>query len=465
MQLDSDLCYRALQAHDRRFDGVFFTCVTSTGIYCRPVCPAIVPKRENCRFVASSFEAENDGFRPCLRCHPERAPQETERLLESPAHRLAQYIDETLLMDESLQSAMQRFGGSERQMRRIFVQVIGIEPKQYVISRRLLFAKQLLHDTHLPVVEVAFSSGFNSRGRLTISMQKRYGLTPRQIRQKNHSKPDESFLTLHTDYRPPFDWKGLLYFLASRAGPDEWVQDDVYHRKVEGYVIRVRNCSSDCRVAIEIPTELSRRSYDILRKIRKLFDLDANPTVIADELAKDPIMADLVARFPGARIPGCWDNFEMLLRVIVGQQVSVAGATTIMKRLVEHIGPTPEAISNSSPEMIAKIGMPLRRATTIWTVGRAVRDGTVQLSEKDPVVFFTQLVAIAGIGPWTAEYLRMRVLRWPDAFPVGDLGLQKAVLLGVRLSEKELAQYGEKWRPWRSYATILLWRSLENKGG
>lgn len=466
MQFDPLVCYRALLAHDRRFDGVFFTCVTSTGIYCRPICPAIVPKRENCRFVASVFEAEKAGFRPCLRCRPELAPQETRRLLESPARRLAAYIDETLLMDETLQSAMQQYGVGERQMRRMFIQIFGLEPKQYVISRRLLFAKQLLQDTNLPVVEVAFSSGFNSRGRLTINMQALYGFTPQQIRRKkNAAESASAFLELRADYRPPFDWESLLHFLAARASPNEWIQDGAYHRMIDGHVLRVRNIPLERHVVIEIPLELSRRSYDILRRVRRMFDLDANPMVIADELSRDPIIAPLAARFPGLRMPGCWDDFEMLLRVIVGQQVSVAGATTIMRRLVDRVGASPRAIAESSPETIAAIGMPLRRATTLWNIGHAVLEGTLRLDEKNPELFYDQLVMISGIGPWTAEYLRMRVLRWPDAFPAGDLGLQKAVLPGQRIAEKQLMIYAEKWKPWRSYAAILLWKSLENKGG
>jgi AraC family transcriptional regulator, regulatory protein of adaptative response / DNA-3-methyladenine glycosylase II len=463
--LQPDICYRALKAHDRRFDGIFFTCVTSTKIYCRPICPAAVPRQENCRFVATSIEAEKAGFRPCLRCRPELAPSVSRMDAALPAHRLAEYIDETLLMDETLADAVRQSDLGERQLRRIFVQTFGVESKQYVTSRRLLFAKQLLQDTRLSITDIAFSAGFSSRGRLTINMQQTYGLTPEKIRQGMSSYKHTSVMLLRADYRPPFQWDAVLTFLKGRATPSEWVADGAYHRIVDGHELIVKNVPAKSHLTVQIPIELARQSHALLGKVRRLFDLDANPVVIAESLSQDIMLARLITTNPGLRVPGCWDNFEMLLRVIVGQQVSVAGATTIMRRLVERIGTTPTAIIASSPAAIATIGMPLRRATTIWDIAIAVDGGLLNLEEKDVQLFYDQLVAIPGIGPWTAEYMRMRVLRWPDAFPAGDLGLQKAVIPGGRLTEKQLTLRAEAWRPWRSYATMLLWKSLENKGG
>ena len=216
---------------------------------------------------------------------------------------------------------------------------------------------------------------------------------------------------------------------------------------------------------IQIPPGKSYQANTILCKTRTLFDLDANPRIIESLLSRDLFLHQLIVRHPGLRVPGCWDNFELLLRVIIGQQISIAGATTIMRRLVYRIGVTPESIAASSPEAIAAIGMPLKRATTILRLAYMVRSGVLDLHEPDPDLFYQQLVTIQGIGPWTAEYICMRALHWPDAFPAGDLGLQKAVMPGQRQTERQLIARAPEWQPWRSYATMLLWKSLENRGG
>ncbi len=468
MQLQATVCYNALKAHDHRFDGVFFTCVTSTKIYCRPICPAIIPKFENCRFVASPMEAEKAGFRPCLRCRPELAPSMANDNTASPARKLATYIDETLLMDETLSGVANKFGFSERQLRRIFQKTWGIEPRQYLTSRRLLFAKQLLQDSNLPITDIAFSAGFNSRGRLTVNMQRVYGFTPERLRKElpsNNKNMSAQPLLLRADYRPPFNWEALLQFLQGRATPLEWIKNNAYCRMVDGHVVTVRNVPAKNHLLVEIPIELSRQAHAILSRVRRLFDLDANPLIIAAMLSRDPLLARLIQQNPGLRMPGCWDSFEMLLRVVIGQQVSVAGATTVMRRFVTHIGVTSESVARSSPETIVTIGMPLKRATTIWHIARLVQSKQLSLEEKNPEKFYAQLVAIPGIGPWTAEYLRMRVLGWPDAFPAGDLGLQKAIAPGLRYTEKQLRERAATWQPWRGYATVLLWKSLENQGG
>lgn len=465
MELSPHVCYRAVVSHDRRFDGLFFTCVKSTGIYCRPICPANVPKEENCTFVLGPAEAEKAGYRPCLRCRPEHAPATPQEERMSPARQLATYIDKTLLADETLTMAMHRFTLSDRHLRRLFEEAFGVEPKRYLTTRRLLFAKQLLQDTDLPVVQIAYAAGFQSRGRLTINMREAYGFTPERLRKESSNESVSNMVTLRADYRPPFNWIALLQFLKGRATSYERIVDGVYYRVIDGHEISVTNVPERNYLHIQIPAELSSRAYMILNKVRTLFDLDANPLVIAAELVHDSLLSDLICKNPGLRVPGCWDDFEMLVRVIVGQQVSVAGATTIMQRIVDRIGVTPVAIAASTPEVIAAIGMPLKRATTIWNISGMVKSGELKLDEPDPEVFYDKLVAIPGIGPWTAEYLRMRVLHWPDAFPAGDLGLQKAVLPGSRQTERQLMIRATLWRPWRSYATILLWKSLENQGG
>jgi AraC family transcriptional regulator, regulatory protein of adaptative response / DNA-3-methyladenine glycosylase II len=274
------------------------------------------------------------------------------------------------------------------------------------------------------------------------------------------SKP----ITLRTNYHPPFNWSALLQFLSNRATPQEWVTDNAYHRLINGHEIIVVNVPVKNCLIIEIPSGLSYQTNTILCKACTLFDLDANPHIIEAVLSRDLFLHQLIVRYPGLRVPGCWDNFELLLRVVIGQQISVAGATTTMRRLVDRVGVTPENIAASSPEAAA-IGMPLKRAMTILRLAYMVRSGLLDLNERDPELFYQQLVTISGIGPWTAEYMRMRALHWSDAFPAGDLGLQRAVMPGQRQTERQLIARASEWKPWRSYATMLLWKSLENQGG
>ncbi|MGA9153556.1 MAG: AlkA N-terminal domain-containing protein [Candidatus Nitrosopolaris sp.] len=275
------------------------------------------------------------------------------------------------------------------------------------------------------------------------------------------SKP----ITLRTNYHPPFNWSALLKFLSNRATPQEWVTENAYHRLINGHEIIVVNVPVKNCLIIEIPSGLSYQANTILCKARTLFDLDANPHIIEAVLSRDLFLHQLIVRHPGLRVPGCWDNFELLLRVVIGQQISVAGATTTMRHLVDRVGVTPENIAASSSEAIAAIGMPLKRAMTILRLAYMVRSGLLDLNERDPELFYQQLVTISGIGPWTAEYMCMRALHWSDAFPAGDLGLQRAVMPGQRQTERQLIARASEWQPWRSYATMLLWKSLENQGG
>jgi len=464
MELLPEICYQAILSHDRRFDGLFFTCVTSTHIYCRPICPAIVPRIEHCRFVRSAAQAERQGFRPCMRCRPERAPN-VPLFAFSPAEALAAHIDATLMSDQTFGSISHTYGISERQLRRVFSRLYGVEPHEYLTTRRLLFAKQLLQDTSLPILQAAYAAGFGSPGRLTIQLRKAYGLTPQQLR-KQTTKADTAQLQLKTDYRPPLDWHSMLEFLAKRATPDERIENGIYYRHIDKNVeLSVQHLSQTTQVLVTIPAECAKDAYRYLRKVRKLFDLDAEPTAVATALRKDEFIGQLSNRFPGMRVPGCWDEFEMILRVIVGQQISVAGATTVMRRLVERIGATPAVIAASSPAYIASTGMPRKRAETIWQLGKLVESGGLDLLDMNPTTFYEKLVSLPGIGPWNAEYLTMRVLHWPDALPAADLGLQKALIPGQRVTEKFLTARMEIVRPWRSYAAVLLWKSLQNQGG
>ena len=464
MTLSADACYKAVLAHDHRFDGLFFTCVQSTNIYCRPICPAVTPRREHCTFVSTAAKAEALGYRPCLRCRPEYAPGTTETSLTA-AESLAHHIDQTLMADATFSSIAPSFGVSERHLRRTFKEAFGIEPHQYLITRRLLFAKQLLQDTALTTANIAFAAGFGSVGRLTITMKKAYGFTPQQLR-KNAPRDSQQSLELKTAYRPPFDWESILTFLAGRATPNERIEDGAYYRVVEnGLEIRVSHLPEKSLLIVTIPAELSKQAYQLVRRVRKLFDLDADPQAISQVLQQNSYIAPLIRQYPGIRTPGCWDEFEMLLRVIIGQQISVAGATTVMSRLINRVGITPAAIAASSVDTIAGIGMPGKRAQTILTCGRLVQSGQLQLQESNPTRLYNQLIGIPGIGPWTAEYIKMRALHWPDSLPVEDLGLQKALIPGQKVTKKILSSSLQTASPWRSYATMLLWKSLENNGG
>ena len=290
-------------------------------------------------------------------------------------------------------------------------------------------------------------------GPIITNMQLVYGLQPAQP------------ITLRTNYHQPFNWSALLKFLSNHATPHEWVTENAYHRLINGHEIIVVNVPVKNCLIIEIPSGLSYQANTILCKARNLFDLDTNPHIIEAVLSRDLFLHQLIVRHPGLRVPGCWDNFELLLRVIIGQQISVAGATTTMRRLVDRVGVTPENIAASSPEAIAAIGMPLKRAMTILRLAYMVRSGLLDLNERDPELFYQRLVTISGIGPWTAEYMCMRALHRSDAFPAGDLGLQRAVMPGQRQTERQLIARASEWQPWRSYATMLLWKSLENQGG
>ena len=316
----------------------------------------------------------------------------------------------------------------------------------------------------LPISYLAYKAGFNSSGRLIMNMRRANGFTSERRRIEIPVPQPSKPITLHTNYQP-FNWTALLQFLHDRATPQEWVAEDAYHRLINGHEIIVTNVHVKNCLSIQIPPELSCQADIVLGKARTLFDLDTNPHIIEAVLSRDLFLRQLIVRQPGLRVPGCWDNFELLLRVIIGQQVSVAGATTTMRRLVDRIGVTPADIAASSPEAIAAIGMPLKRATTILRLGDMVKSGVLDLDERDPRLFYQQLVTIPGIGPWTAEYMRMRALHWPDAFPAGDLGLQKAAMPSQRQTERQLIARASAWQPWRSYATILLWKSLENQGG
>ena len=486
MTSDTAAMYDALRSRDPRFDGVFYVGVTSTGIYCRPVCTARTPRAANCRFFASAEAAEKSRFRPCLRCRPELAPgnapvDDAQRI----AALLVQRIDEGMLDDGAgLEHVAARFGWSSRQIRRIVQKELGVSPMELVLTRRLLLAKQLLTETALPITEIAFASGFASLRRFNDAFAGRYGMPPTRFRKAADATSggalDGDRFSLQLAYRPPFDWAGILDFLAARATPGvEAVVDDAYARTVRlggqrGW-IRVHHRAERRALLVELPHALTPVLPALLGRLRHLFDLSARPDVIAAQLARDPTLAPLVERDPGLRVPGAFDGFELGLRAVLGQQVSVKAATTLAGRIaaaygeavatphagLERLLPTAERMARVPVEELAALGIVHARARAIVSLATEVASGRLRLEPgADVASTRARLVAIPGIGAWTAEYVAMRALRWPDAFPKEDLVVRKR--LGV-VSAAGAEQRSQAWRPWRSYATLHLWRDAPGR--
>lgn len=479
MSLDADTCYRAIRARDGRFDGVFFTAVVSTGVYCRPVCPAKTLHKENCRFFPTAAAAEAAGFRPCLRCRPELSPAVNDGNLGSRAQRAFALIQSGEFGYDKIGDIAAEFSLSERQLRRLFVQEYGLPPIACAQTQRLLFAKRLLQETALSMADVAFSAGFGSVRRFNALFRARYGLVPGDLRSAPASPALET-ITLRLAYRPPFAWQHLLGFLALRATAGvEAVSGNAYVRSVdvEGHKgwLKVEHLAQKQSLLVTLPTTLTPVLMNVLARLRHLFDLDAQPLVIAGQLTSDPRLAPLIARNPGLRVPGAWDGFEMAVRAVLGQQVSVRGANTLAARLswmfgepattpheaILRFSPGAKALAAATPEQIAAVGLPLKRAATLQALARAVAVGELSLhAGADAEATTEKLKAIAGVGDWTAQYIAMRALRWPDAFPAGDLGLRKAMGVAGPMREAHLLRLAEQWRPWRAYAAVHLWCAL-----
>lgn len=484
MTHDRDTLYRALTARDRRFDGIFFVGVTSTGIYCRPICPVKTPKAANCLFFNSAQEAEQAQFRPCLRCRPELAPGSAP---VDDSQRIAQLIvqgleDGTLGEDARLETIARRFELSSRQIRRIIQKELGVSPVQLLLTRRLLLAKQLLTETTLPVTEVAFASGFSSLRRFNDAFGSRYGMPPTRLRSQarrdSSDSPGHETSTLQLAYRPPYDWEGVLSFLAARELKSvEWVTGSAYARTVrlgnaKGW-IRVTHAPEKSALLLELSHTLTAVLPALLTRIRALFDLNARTDIIAGHLSQDERLAGLVSRRPGMRVPGAFNGFELGLRAILGQQITVRAATTIGCRFAEKFGerivtphaelnrltPTPARVAKASVDDISKLGIVSMRSRSIIALARTHLSGAIPLDRVaaySPDEAIRQLVEIPGIGEWTAHYIAMRALSWPDAFPKEDVVVRNK-LGGV--SAKEAEALSQRWRPWRSYAVMHLWRS------
>jgi AraC family transcriptional regulator, regulatory protein of adaptative response / DNA-3-methyladenine glycosylase II len=481
MTQDAAALYSAFASRDPRFDGVFYIGVTSTGIYCRPVCTAKTPRAANCRFFNSAEAAEKASFRPCLRCRPELAPgnapvDDARRIASLLAYR----IEEGLLDNGAgLEEIAARFGWSSRQIRRMVHKELGVSPIELVLTRRLLLAKQLLTETTLPVIDVAFASGFSSLRRFNDAFNRRYGMAPTRLRKAakraaGATTSPESF-TLQLTYRPPFDWPGMMRFLGARALKGvEWVHEDAYFRTArlgshQGWMC-VRNAPDKRALLVELTHSLTPVLPAVLGRLRHVFDLSARPDVIAAKLMQDGLLADVVARNPGLRVPGAFDGFELAVRAILGQQVTVKAATTLAGRFVDAFGeafetphagltrlsPTPERVAAAKIEELTSLGIVQTRARSIVALAEEIASGRLRLEAgAQPSETIAHLVALPGIGAWTAQYIAMRALRWPDAFPKEDVALRNN-LGGVTAARAE--ELSQAWRPWRSYATLHLWQ-------
>jgi len=480
MILNHDICYSVIKSRDERFDGRFFTGVLTTGIYCRPVCPATTPRAENVQFYKSAAEAAEAGFRPCLRCRPESSPGSPEwHGGSATVSRAVRLINEGVMDEDGLESVASHLHLGTRQLRRLFVKHLGVSPIAVVQTRRLHFAKKLIDETNLPMSDIAFSAGYQSIRRFNDAFQKTYNRTPTELRRKNvDEKTAVSHLKLKLAYRPPFNWDALVQFLQMRAIPGvESVEPARYARTVVfgnlNGIIEVAPMQNKNYLQLSVPSHLARHLQTITEKVRRLFDLQADPIQIQNHLSQDELLAPVLAQHPGLRLPGCWDGFEISVRAILGQQVSVKGATTISGRLVERLGSRITAISNDSalshifptPEQIvagdlSKLGMTHKRAEAIRTLAQAVLDKRVTFSTPTSLEeAIDTLIQLPGIGDWTAQYIAMRALSEPDAFPAGDLILRRAAAPPDNtFTEKQLRERAESWRPWRAYAAVYLWK-------
>ncbi len=488
MKLDEAACYRAVLARDARHDGRFFTCVKTTGIYCRPICPARPPKLENCRFVRTAAAAQEAGFRPCLRCRPESSPDlDAWRGTSATVSRALKLIEGGALDEADVAALATRLEIGERQLRRLFRRHIGAAPITVAQTRRVLLAKQLIHQTDLGMTEVALASGFGSLRRFNETFQRLYQRPPSELRRRAGAGAGApvSGISLLLPYRPPYNWPDMIRFLAARAIPGlEAVTPDSYSRVIEiGTAvgsIRVSHApeQSGLRVIVRFP-QLDALPTIIVRT-RRMFDLGADPTAIASALSADPVLAPLVRARPGLRVPGAWDGFEIAVRAVLGQQITLKGATRLAGQIVSTLGthvtdftghaelnrvfPRPERFSATA---LSGLGVPASRIKTLVDVAAA--------AAADPCLFdprcdlanaVARLKRLPGIGEWTAQYIAMRALGESDAFLAGDVALQRKLALnGRRPAASEVLERAEHWRPWRAYAVLHLWMADADAAG
>ena len=472
--LTPEICQQARLSKDARFDGKFYTAVLTTGIFCRPICPARAPKEENVRYFQTAAQAQHAGYAPCKRCFPELAPRQK---FTPPIQQLADAIDEGLSVTE----LACRFAISERQARRLFIQHFGLPPNKYAQHQKLLKARQLLTGTNLPIAQVCFAAGFSSIRRFNEAIKTTYHETPKQVRARLNKAFHSNEVSVLLNYRPPFDWQAMLSFFKLRQLPGiELVDDNRYRRsitlgEIAGWIEVTDIKDKD---ALKLTVALSDLSVldQVITKVRKLFDLDADMSVIHQHLATDPLLAKQIAQNPGIRLPGCWDIFEFSIRAILGQQISVKAATTYAGRIADKYGQT---LNQQHPELhkcfptvndletadFEQLGLTQSRIDTLKRWVTFYQANQVLFSHYQSLADLTdKLVAIKGIGPWTVNYLAMRGLSDPNAFPASDLGVIKALNIeGKKPNVKQILARADKWQPWRAYATLYLWLSLQEK--
>ena len=477
--LDPATCEQARLTRDARFDGLFFTAVKTTGIYCRPVCPAPTPKPSNISYYPSAAAAAAAGYRPCLRCRPEAAPGSALHHASSDLVGAAlRLIEQGALDGQGITNIAARVGVGERHLRRLFNQELGASPLDVAATRRLLFAKQLLGETSLPITAVAAAAGYASLRRFNAAFVAAYAKPPRDFRRGHVSAHSDKAIELRLPFRAPYDFKGLLAFHARRGIPGvEAIDEQGYRRSfvIEGEPGWVGVSSIEGDTALRLRVHYVRPLYlgRLVNQVRRMFDVDADPVTIMQALRRDQRLRPLVNRWPGQRLPGALDGFELGVRAILGQQISVAAARTLAARIVEHYGtahqasaavglgalfPPPVALADAPLEAI---GLTRSRATTVRGLAQACIDGRIDFSAAQTLTeTVTRLCALPGIGRWTAQYIAMRAHSHPDAFPAGDLVLRKIAGAGSPISERAMESIAEAWRPWRAYGVTLLWRSV-----
>lgn len=483
----NEIFERARLSRDARFDGRFFVGVRTTGIYCRPICPANAPKSENVTFYRTAAAAGEAGFRPCLRCRPECAPGTPAWAgTSTTVQRGLRLIAEGALDDDNLENLADRLGVTSRHLRRLFNKHLGASPLAVAHTQRLHFAKSLIDQTTLSMKDISVAAGFGSVRRFNDTFRKTYGRTPGQLRRHRISAVTAGAFSVQLPYRAPFDWDGLLAFFSTRATPGvESVRSGHYIRSVAvgdaRGIVEVHDAGDHLSLSLHgIGTQ---SLFSIVQRVRSMFDLDASADDIARVLSGDSVLKPLLKKNPGVRVPGSWDGFELTVRAILGQQVSVSAATTLAGRVAERYGEridvavdgledVPMRLFPAAPRLLSarleNLGIIGSRASTIRSVARAVVDGTLVFDAAQAAdSFCVSLTAIKGIGDWTAEYVAMRAMKDPDAFPASDLGLLRAFDRPgcERMKPHELAKRAEAWRPWRAYAALLLWGSPKGAGG
>lgn len=481
--------YAIYKARDLRFDGHFFVGISSTKIYCRPICKAKQAKQENCTFFSTAAEAEKEGYRPCLLCRPELAPGNSKvDAYSTLAHRAVKIIEENCGEGLSIEELAKKLECSSRHLRRVFVEEYNVTPIQFLQTYRLLLAKNLLTDTNLSILEIAMASGFNSLRRLNDLFQKKYKLPPSVLRKNlKNGKNHNNEISVELGYHPPYCWNEIINFLSKRAIPEvEVVSNEKYMRTVSIIDRNQRNCSGwvcvrnnpiNNSLVVTLSESLIPVLPQVLARIKHLFDLYCEPNTIYETLQS---MNEIIPNsyILGIRVPECFDSFEMAVRAILGQQITVKAATTLAGRIAKNYGKGIETgiagltklfpsakniivLGNNIEEHLGSLGIIRTKARAILALAEAIENKKIKLENTaKPELEIKKLLEIKGIGSWTANYIAMRTMSWTDVFLETDVGIKNAL---PNYKTKELIEISKKWSPWRSYAMMVLWNSLEEK--